>query len=46
MYDWIRNHGYVENNVDQLTHFEKYLMTQNPYADRPELVIMIPVKEK
>jgi len=43
IYHWIKSQGYKENNVDNLTHFEQYPMSQDPYADDPEFVIMIPI---
>ncbi|MBS4200033.1 effector binding domain-containing protein [Bacillus sp. FJAT-49732] len=43
IYDWIRSEGLNENNVDHLTHFEKYPMNQDPYSTDPEFTIMIPV---
>ncbi|MCR2821820.1 GyrI-like domain-containing protein [Lederbergia panacisoli] len=44
VYEWILKEGLKENNVDHLTHFEKYPMTQDPYSTDPEFTIMIPVK--
>ncbi|MGG3282053.1 GyrI-like domain-containing protein [Paenibacillus solani] len=44
IYAWIKEQGYSEYNPDHLTHFEKYPMSQDPYADDPEFTIMIPVR--
>ncbi|KOP66949.1 transcriptional regulator [Bacillus sp. FJAT-18019] len=44
IYAWIKEQGYSEYNPDHLTHFEKYPMSQDPYSDDPEFVIMIPVQ--
>jgi predicted transcriptional regulator YdeE len=44
IYSWIHEQGYTEYNPDHLTHFEKYPMSQDPYADNPEFIIMIPVQ--
>ncbi|MBB6454052.1 putative transcriptional regulator YdeE [Salirhabdus euzebyi] len=44
IYAWIASQGYKENNVDHLTHFEKYPMKQDPYTEEPEFEILIPVK--
>ncbi|WP_099159081.1 GyrI-like domain-containing protein [Virgibacillus ndiopensis] len=43
IYTWIEKEGLKENNVDDLTHFEKYPMSQDPYNKDPEFTIMIPV---
>ncbi|MCF6136551.1 GyrI-like domain-containing protein [Pseudalkalibacillus berkeleyi] len=43
LYEWIRNEGYQENNVDGLTHFEQYPMKQDPYDTDPEFTILVPV---
>ncbi|HAG01157.1 MULTISPECIES: effector binding domain-containing protein [Paenibacillus] len=44
IYNWIKEQGYKEYSPDHLTHFEKYPMSQDPYDDHPEFVIMIPVE--
>lgn len=44
IYAWIKEQGYSEHNPDHLTHFEKYPMSQDPYSDDPEFIIMIPVR--
>ncbi|WLD93065.1 GyrI-like domain-containing protein [Alkalihalobacillus sp. AL-G] len=46
IYAWIANQGYEHNNVDDLTHFEKYPMKQDPYDESPEFSILIPVVKK
>lgn len=43
IYAWIKKQGYAEYNPDHLTHVEKYPMSQDPYSDNPEFIIMIPV---
>ncbi|MBW8349311.1 effector binding domain-containing protein [Bacillus sp. IITD106] len=43
IYSWISSEGLKENNVDHLTHFEKYPMNQDPYSTDPEFTILIPV---
>lgn len=45
MYQWIDDHGY-QVSYNELTHFEKYPMSQNPYADDPVFSIMIPLLKK
>lgn len=44
IYNWIREQGYKDAAPEGLTHFEKYPMNQDPYAENPEFVIMIPVE--
>jgi len=44
IYAWTKEQSYSEYNPDHLTHFEKYPMSQDPYADNPEFMIMIPVQ--
>jgi len=44
IYAWIAEQGYSEYKPDHLTHFEQYPMSQDPYTDDPEFMIMIPVQ--
>ena len=46
IYAWIKEQGYSEYNPDHLTHFEQYPMSQDPYTDDPEFMIMIPVQSE
>lgn len=45
IYDWISSSGYKVNEDVGLTHFEKYPMNQNSFAEEFEFKIMIPVLE-
>lgn len=44
IYAWIENQGYKLLKED-ITHFEKYPMDQDPYSKDPEFVIMIPIEK-
>ncbi|GAB6926715.1 hypothetical protein JCM10914A_06980 [Paenibacillus sp. JCM 10914] len=46
IYAWINDQGYSAYSPDHLTHFEKYPMSQDPYSDHPEFIIMIPVQQR
>ncbi|MFD2044688.1 GyrI-like domain-containing protein [Ornithinibacillus salinisoli] len=46
IYRWIKEQGYKDYAPSNLTHFEKYPMSQDPYTENPEFVIMIPVENK
>lgn len=40
---WIESHGY-KVLLGDITHFEEYPMSQDPYSKDPEFVIMIPIE--
>ncbi|MFD2615337.1 GyrI-like domain-containing protein [Paenibacillus gansuensis] len=42
LFAWMERNGYRHDQRD-LTHFEKYPMSQDPYTTKPEFTILIPV---
>ncbi|AFC29482.1 transcription activator effector binding protein [Paenibacillus mucilaginosus 3016] len=44
IYEWISEQGYVLNKDTELTHYEVYPVSQNPYDPDPEFTIRIPIK--